>query len=85
MTDLIVFVSTRVILRVVHVTCLILRTRVAVEGGEISAMFDGVKLGTIEDSCVPPNPIVFPGHGMVGLGCGAYHYCQFSSFDVKAT
>jgi galactosylceramidase len=57
---------------------------VDIEGGAISATVDGVKLGSVPGSCVPPRPIVFPGHGMVGLGCGGYHYCQFSSFGLAA-
>ena len=57
---------------------------VNIEGGTISATVDGVKLGSVPGSCVPPTPIVFPGHGMVGLGCGSYHYCQFSSFGLTA-
>ena len=52
--------------------------------GAISATFNGNKLGTVAGSCVPPDPIVFPGHGMVGLGCGAYHYAQFKDFAISA-
>ena len=44
----------------------------------------GAKLASIPGSCVPPAPIVFPGHGMVGLGCGAYNYCQYSSVKIEA-
>ena len=57
---------------------------VDIKNGTISATMDGVKLGSVANSCIPPTPIVFPGHGMVGLGCGSYHYCQFSSFKLKA-
>ena len=57
---------------------------VVIEGGAVTATVDGVKLGTVPGSCVAPMPIVFPGHGMVGLGCGAYHYCQFSSIKIEA-
>ena len=57
---------------------------VDIKGGAISATVDGVSLGSVPGSCVPPTPIVFPGHGMVGLGCGTYHYCQFGSFELTA-
>ena len=57
---------------------------VQVKAGAISASFDGAKLGSVAGSCVPPSPIVFPGHGMVGLGCGSYHYCQFDDFALTA-
>ena len=57
---------------------------VVIEGEAVTATVDGVKLGTVPGSCVAPTPIVFPGHGMVGLGCGAYHYCQFSSIKIEA-
>ena len=57
---------------------------VDIAGGAISATVDGAELGSIAGSCVSPTPIVFPGHGMVGLGCGAYHYCQFSDFQLTA-
>jgi hypothetical protein len=53
-------------------------------GGTITATINGTKLGSIAGSCVPPAPIVFPGQGMVGLGCGAYHYCQFDAFSIEA-
>lgn len=57
---------------------------VVVEAGTLAATLDGIELGSVPGSCVAPTPIVFPGHGMAGLGCGAYHYCQFSSFSVQA-
>eukprot|EP01051_Picozoa_sp_SAG22_P021909 SAG22_NODE_5030_length_1103_cov_1.550797_2_plen_294_part_00 len=59
--------------------------------GTLSASVDGARLGSVGASCPKdgdgkqPGAIVgFPGHGMVGLGCGAYHTCQFDSFAVEA-
>lgn len=59
--------------------------------GTLSASVDGTQLGSVAGSCPkdgggkqPGGIVGFPGHGMVGLGCGAYHMCQFDSFSVKA-
>jgi hypothetical protein len=58
--------------------------------GTLSASVDGKQLGRVAASCPkdgdekPGGIVGFPGHGMVGLGCGAYHMCQFDSFSVKA-
>ena len=60
------------------------KIRLDITKGTITAALDGVELGSAANSCVAPTPVVFPGHGMVGLGCGAYHYCQYSSFAVVA-
>lgn len=56
----------------------------AIHDGAVTATVDGATLATIPGSCVPPTSIVFPGHGMVGLGCGAYHYCQYSNIKIEA-